>query len=287
MKKIAKFFFNIIYIFDSISKYLTNQSILIWFKDFIEEHSYTTLKISKNKQIILFTPNVATKSSVDHFFVEKETLNWIKSFDKTENLIFWDIGANIGLFSLYNANINPNSITYAFEPSTSNLRVLTRNISINNLEKKIKIIPIPLTNKKNAFQEMNENEFVEGSAFNSFGEKYDFKGKEFKPSMKYSLFGTTMNYFIENSILKIPNHIKIDVDGIEHLIIEGGDSFLKNKKVKSVQIEIDENFTKKCDKILNCMERYEFEVLYKKHNNQFYTGNFKSVYNYLFIKKDL
>ena len=117
----------------------------------------------------MFTPNVATKSSVDHFFVEKETLNWIKSFDKTENLIFWDIGANIGLFSLYNANINPNSITYAFEPSTSNLRVLTRNISINNLEKKIKIIPIPLTNKKNAFQEMNENEFVEGSAYNSFG----------------------------------------------------------------------------------------------------------------------
>ena len=135
MKKIAKFFFNIIYIFDSILKYLTNRSILIWFKDFIEENSYTSVKISKNKRIILFTPNVATKSSVDHFFLEKETIDWIRSFNKTESLIFWDIGANIGLFSLYNANINPNSITYAFEPSTSNLRILTRNVSINNLEK--------------------------------------------------------------------------------------------------------------------------------------------------------
>ena len=62
---------------------------------------------------------------------------------------------------------------------------------------------------------------------------------------------------------------------------------LNHEKVKSVQIEIDENFKEKCDKILNCMERYEFEILHKKHNSQFYTGNFKSVYNYLFIKKNL
>ena len=60
----------------------------------------------------------------------------------------------------------------------------------------------------------------------SFGEKFDFEGKEFKPTMKYNLLGTTINYFLENSILDIPDYIKIDVDGIEHLILEGGDKFL-------------------------------------------------------------
>ena len=74
-------------------------------------------------------------------------------------------------------------MTIAFEPSTSNLRILTRNISINNLEKKIKVVSIPLTNKENIFQEMKENNFIEGGALNSFGEKYNFEGKEFLPQM--------------------------------------------------------------------------------------------------------
>ena len=40
----------------------------------------------------------------------------------------------------------------------------------------------------------------------------------------------------------IPDYIKIDVDGIEHLILEGGKETLKNKKIKSILIEINENF---------------------------------------------
>ena len=62
---------------------------------------------------------------------------------------------------------NSKSTTIAFEPSSSNLRILTRNISINNLEKKIKVVPIPLTNKENTFQEMKESKFIEGEALNS------------------------------------------------------------------------------------------------------------------------
>jgi hypothetical protein len=38
-----------------------------------------------------------------------------------------------------------------------------------------------------------------------------------------------------------PNHIKIDVDGNELLILEGQQNFLSNKSVKSILIEIDEN----------------------------------------------
>ena len=57
-------------------------------------------------------------------------------------------------------------------------------------------------------------------------------------NMKYTLFGTTMNYFIENSILDIPDYIKIDVDGIEHLILLGFKKNLKNKKIKSILIEV-------------------------------------------------
>ena len=37
--------------------------------------------------------------------------------------------------------------------------------------------------------------------------------------MKYNLFGTTINFLLEHKILDI-QIIKMDVDGIEHLILE-------------------------------------------------------------------
>ena len=284
VKKLSYILFNILVFLDNTFKIITKRSILIWFNDFIQERSYKSIKIL-DKEINFFIPNQITNWRVDTYFTkEPETLEWIDSFERKENLIFWDIGANIGLYSIYNSLKNPNSTTIAFEPSSSNLRVLPRTISINNLEKKIKVIPFPLTNQENLFQVMNEDYFVEGGALNSFGEEFNFEGKKFKSKMKYSLFGTTMNYLIENSILEIPDYIKIDVDGIEHLILEGGDKFLTNKKIKSLSIEINENFKEQYEKVLNFMEKYEFKILHKKHNDEISKKQFSQTFNYIFIR---
>ena len=286
VKKLSYICFILLVFLDKIFKIITKRSILIWFNDFIQERSYKSIKIL-GKEIKFFVPNQHLQWRVDTYFSkEPETLEWIDSFQEKENLIFWDIGANIGLYSIYNSLKHPKSTTIAFEPSSSNLRVLTRNISINNLEKNIKVVPIPLTNKENIFQEMKEGQFIEGGAINSFGEKFDFEGKEFKPTMKYNLLGTTINYFLENSILDIPDYIKIDVDGIEHLILEGGDKFLNDKKVKSLSIEINENFKEQYDKVLNLMNKYEFKLLHKKHNDDMLSeqSKFKNTYNYIFKK---
>ena len=285
VKKLSYICFSLLVFLDKIFKIIT-RSILIWFNDFIQERSYKSIKIL-GKEINFFVPNQLLEWRVNTYFSkEPETLEWIDSFQEKENLIFWDIGANIGLYSIYNSLKHPKSTTIAFEPSSSNLRVLTRNISINNLEKNIKVVSIPLTNKENIFQEMKEGQFVEGGALNSFGEKFDFEGKKFKPTMKYNLLGTTINYFLENSILDIPDYIKIDVDGIEHLILEGGDKFLNDNKVKSLSIEINENFKKQYDKVLNLMNKYEFKLLHKKHNSDMLSeqSKFKNTYNYVFKK---
>jgi len=286
VKKLSYICFSLLVFLDKIFKIITKRSILIRFNDFIQERSYKSIKIL-GKEIKFFVPNQLLEWRVDTYFSkEPETLEWIDSFQEKDNLIFWDIGANIGLYSIYNSLKHPKSTTIAFEPSSSNLRVLTRNISINNLEKNIKVVSIPLTNKENIFQEMKEGQFIEGGALNSFGEKFDFEGKEFKPNMKYNLLGTTINYFLENSILDIPDYIKIDVDGIEHLILEGGDKFLNDKKVKSLSIEINENFKEQYDKVLNLMNKYEFKLLHKKHNDDMLSeqSRFKNTYNYIFKK---
>ena len=287
LKKLSYLCFKVLVFLDTIFKTLTKRSVLIYFNDFIQDSAYKSINVL-DKEIKFFVPNQLLNWRVDTFFTkEPETLEWIGNFEKKENLIFWDIGANIGLYSIYNSLKNPKSTTIAFEPSSSNLRVLTRNISINNLEKNIKVVSIPLTNKKNTFQEMKEGQFIEGGAMNSFGEKFNFEGKQFQTTMKYNLLGTTMNYFIENSILEIPDYIKIDVDGIEHLILKGGDKFLTNQKVKSLSIEINENFKEQYEQVLDLMEKYKFRILHKKFNNDFQLegSKFNKTFNYIFVKK--
>ena len=98
-------------------------------------------------------------------------------FQKEKKTIFWDIGANIGLYSIYNSIKNKNSFSIAFEPSSSNLRVLSRNISLNKLQNKIKIFSLPLTKNLKGFMPLKERLFQEGGSMNVFGEDFNFEGK--------------------------------------------------------------------------------------------------------------
>ncbi len=287
LKYISFLIFKLFLIFDKILLLIFKKSFLLHFKNFIEKNLYKEIKILNN-DIKFFIPSPIIAWRVDTFYSkEPETLEWINSFEK-KNIVFWDIGANIGLYSIYNSLKNPNSTTISFEPSTSNLRTLSRNISLNNLEKKIKIFPLPLSNKKNLFLEMKEGDFNEGAALNTFGENFNFEGKNFKSENKYHLFGTTIDFLINQKILAIPDYIKIDVDGIEHLILYGATNSLKEKKVKSLSIEINESFEDQLNSVLKIMNDNNFVLKSKKNNSDFFDNRskFAKVFNYIFVRKD-
>ena len=285
-KKISYIIYRLLKMMDNILRFFVNRSFLIYFKDFIEDNAYKKINIL-NTKTSFFIPNRLVEWRVDTFFTkEPETLEWIDGFEKKDNLIFWDIGANIGLYSIYNVIKNKNSVSISFEPSSSNLRVLTRNISINRLEDNIKVFPLPLTNKVNQFQIMNESDFVEGGSLNSFGEKFNFEGEIFENKMNYQIYGTSINYLIKNNILEIPDYIKIDVDGIEHFILEGASKYLENKKIKSLSIEINENFKEQYEKVMEIMKKNNFKVLHKKHNKDLIPteSKYSKIFNYIFIR---
>lgn len=287
LKYISFLIFKLFLIFDKILLLIFKKSFLLHFKNFIEKNLYKEIKILNNN-IKFFIPSPIISWRVDTFYSkEPETLEWINSFEK-KNIVFWDIGANIGLYSIYNSLKNPSSTTISFEPSTSNLRTLSRNISLNNLEKKIKIFPLPLSNKKNLFLEMKEGDFNEGAALNTFGENFNFEGKNFKSENKYHLFGTTIDFLINQKILAIPDYIKIDVDGIEHLILYGATNCLKEKKVKSLSIEINESFEDQLNSVLKIMNDNNFVLKSKKNNSDFFDNRskFAKVFNYIFVRRD-
>ncbi len=59
-------------------------------------------------------------------------------------------------------------------------------------------------------------------AANSFGVKKDEYGKELEVSYSQACIGFSIDRFIEQYDLQVPNYIKIDLDGIDPLILGGG-----------------------------------------------------------------
>ena len=131
IKNISYIIYKILKFFDNFLIKITKRSILIWFKDFMESDAYKKVKLKGiNKEAIFFAPNYVTSWLVDEFYIkEPETIDWIDSFQKNnKKIIFWDIGANIGIYSVYAGLKHSDIEVVSFEPSTSNLRILSRKI---------------------------------------------------------------------------------------------------------------------------------------------------------------
>jgi FkbM family methyltransferase len=286
MRKISFFIYKIIKSIDLIFVKLLNRSFLLWFADFINEDQYSSVDICE-KKTYFFTPNQTIKWRVDTLFTkEPETIEWINNFEKKKKIIFWDIGSNIGLYSIYAAQTYNDIDIVSFEPSTSNLRILSRNISVNNLVEKIKINQLPLGEKQNTNLIMHESEFIEGWSMNTFGDPIDHQGKKFKSKQSYSIFGNNINFYIENKILDFPNYIKIDVDGLEHKILKGGNKCLENEKLESISIELNENYIEQFEEVTRIMKEHNFLIKQKKHAKMFDKSElFSNTYNYIFERK--
>ncbi len=282
-RNFQKICFHILYFILKILDVISNRNVVLRFKDFLEKKNYTK-KIISNKTIIFFTPNDLIKWRVDTIFIkEPETIKWIDNFEKKS--IFWDIGSNIGLYSIYAAVKKKEIKIFSFEPSTSNLRTLSRNISINNLQKKINIMPFALSNIKNKLLLLRESGFIEGGALNAFGVNYNYSGKKFFFDNSYNTFGTSLDNLVKQKILDIPNYIKIDVDGIEELILIGAKNVLSDKRIKSVLIEINDKFETQKKKILKLMKKNNFKIVSKLRNDEYYKNDeFSGIYNYIFNK---
>ncbi len=160
---------------------------------------------------------------------EPETLDWIDQ-NFTCDKVFFDIGANIGLYSLYAAKKNPTGRIYAFEPESQNFARLCRNIYLNGIQN---IIPCNFAiSDKQSFDFYYVGETEVGSALHSFGSQTkDFKFKQ--GAVSFSIDG-----LVEKFHLPTPSLLKIDVDGIENLIIEGCKNLLSAKSIESILVEL-------------------------------------------------
>ncbi len=166
--------------------------------------------------------------------LEPTTLTWIDEF--TENSVLWDIGANIGSYSIY-AGLTKKMQVVAFEPSPFNIEFLSRNIWLNSLESQVTVIPNPLFS--DAVQAKLLMKSIEwGNSGSTFGENYAENGQPIDVEFEYRTIGFSMDQALTWLKLAQPDYIKLDVDGIEGLILSGGKTVLS--KVKSLLVEVPE-----------------------------------------------
>ena len=171
---------------------------------------------------------------------EPETIEWIKGF---KGGTFYDVGANIGVYSLYCAAIHPGMMIIALEPLPANHIALSENIRLNGFD--IIVMPIAVGSRPiNIKLEIADN--IPGAS----GSQVDENGDIPIIQQRLDMFGCIR-----------PDYIKIDIDGQELGVLQGATEVLKN--VKSVLVEIH---PKDAAEILKLMVLGDF-IIEAKYNN--------------------
>lgn len=170
---------------------------------------------------------------------------------------FWDIGANIGYYSLIASAVNPEMKVVAFEPAPEPLHYLQKNVDANE-RNSIKVASIALSDKEGItdFFEIKNKKYAY-LKYNLGGEGNEGSKTEGRNFSKTQVEATTANNFL-NSWDKNVDLIKIDTEGTEHLILASADQLIK----KHLPIII-------CETLFNKIES-ELEEIMLSYGYNFY-----------------
>lgn len=231
--------------------------------------------------LTLAVPNWLSRWRIKTFSTkEPETLEWIDDIPKGS--VLWDIGANMGLYSVYAAR-QRNCRVLAFEPSVFNLELLARNIFLNGVNDRVCIVPFALNDKLGPSQ-MHMTTTDWGGALSTFGQDYGWDGKAIRQVFEFQTLGFSMEDAIQRLGLPQPGYIKMDVDGIEHVILKGGSSVLR--QVKGVLIEVNDDFHEQAGQCHQLLSEAGLVLKEKRHSELIgsSTTGFQNSYNQIWVR---
>jgi FkbM family methyltransferase len=179
---------------------------------------------------------------------------------------FYDIGANIGFYSLIAAQENAGIKVVGFEPALGPLFYFRENVRINKF-KNIQIESIALSH-----QVSGEIEFYEVSNKKYKYLKYNLAGENNAGSKKVGrnfklnkVFTTTLDSFVYKENEGMIDLIKIDTEGTENLILDHSSEVLC--KMKPIII---------CETLFNTIEK-ELETIFMEHGYEFFNHTDKGL----------
>jgi FkbM family methyltransferase len=171
--------------------------------------------------------------------------------------VFYDIGANIGLYTLVAARrVGADGVVYAFEPHGANLMNLLRNVAENGLGDRVKVVSAAL-NDSSGFFPFDYRSPEPGSALSRL-ESEGAAGEEFAPVFSELKYATSVDALLADSVIPPADLVKIDVDGNEPLVLRGMRAHLSGgPRPRAVQVEIDPETR---DEVHELMREFDYEV---------------------------
>ena len=167
-------------------------------------------------------------------FYEKDQLDYLNKICSKKKLdYFFDIGSNIGYYSLYFKNIKN---IYSFEPNKKNFLSLKENIKLNNLDIKAHNFGLSNSNSKTEIWYTDEKK-MGGSAI------FQKDDPELKKYNSKNIYLEKISVKKLDDIIKINNSkilAKIDVERHEKKVLEGMKNTINNNDI-ILQIEIGES----------------------------------------------
>jgi FkbM family methyltransferase len=165
---------------------------------------------------------------------EPETVEWILENFRAGDTLF-DIGANVGIYSILAASWNREGTVVAVEPMPANFTRLCQNAEVNALQN---LDPYCVAvADRTGLGTFNYASLSEGSSMHSIG-----------ASGATEQFGETVVFRSGIGLVTLddlagvagaPSLIKIDVDGGEDDVLAGADGVLRDPALRSVLVEFN------------------------------------------------
>lgn len=171
---------------------------------------------------------------------EEGTMRWIDA-EVRKGDIFMDIGANIGIYSIAAGNrVGAEGAVYAFEPHKVNSLSLLRNITLSGLADRVRVFSCALSDESRVLEFFYRSLESASTASQLGHTQIPGSDQQFKPVAAEMVFATTVDRLLTDGVIRVPQLIKIDVDGNELQILRGMQQLLIGaERPRAVQVELN------------------------------------------------
>jgi len=204
-----------------------------------------------------------TYNNLKEFHILKSEIFGNNCYDielDTDRPYIINVGAYIGISTIYFKNMYPNSKILAFEPNPYAREILEKNIFINDL-KDITVLPFAIDSserKRNLFIDTSENIWQSTASF--FRDSWNGK---YHNDTSVEVETRKLSTYLKDTTVDL---LKLDIEGLETKVLKEARGELKN--VKNILVEYHPIEKENLKKLLNLLTSSNFKISFYKDGKE-------------------